>query len=393
MTDPATISRAGEDLPAPSEIKTAVAGFLSEFKGFADDVQTRLQQQEDRMSRIDRKMTHVSNRPMLAHDADYGAPHQKAFDAYVRSGDDAGFRDLALEGKALTSATASDGGVLLSPQASEQIRQILVSTASLRSIAAVVNVEGASLDFVIDRGEIGAGWATETTTAETSTGTLEKINIPLHELAAQPKASQRLLDDSAFDVESWLAQRIAERFARAESAAFVNGNGTDKPRGVLSYPAVADEAWAWGSLGTIPTGTSGALGTIDPLVDLIYALDARYRPRAVFVMNSRTTAAVRKLKDADGRFLWSDSLSAGEPARLMGYKVLICEDMPDIGPDSLSIAFGDFQAGYTIVERPDLRVLRDPYSAKPHVLFYATKRVGGGVTDFAAIKLLKFSAS
>jgi HK97 family phage major capsid protein len=126
---------------------------------------------------------------------------------------------------------------------------------------------------------------------------------------------------------------------------------------------------------------------------VIYALDARYRPRACFVMNSRTTAAVRKLKDADGRFLWSDSLSAGEPARLMGYKVLICEDMPDIGPDSLSIAFGDFQAGYTIVERPDLRVLRDPYSAKPHVLFYATKRVGGGVTDFAAIKLLRFSAS
>jgi HK97 family phage major capsid protein len=393
MTTLETVSGAGEALPAPAEIKTAVTGLLAEFNGFADDVSTRLQAQEDRMTKLQSRMTHMTHRPLLAADADAGAPHQKAFAAYLRSGDEAGFRDLALEGKAMTGAVAADGGVLLSPQAGERIRQILVSTASLRSVASVANVEGASLDFVIDRGEIGAGWASEATTAETSTGILEKINLPLHELAAQPKASQRLLDDSAFDVETWLAERIAERFARAESAAFVGGNGTDKPRGVLSYPVVADGAWAWGSLGFIPTGTAGALSTIDPLVDIIYALDARYRPRAVFLMNSRTTAAVRKLKDADGRFLWSDSLSAGEPARLMGYKVLICEDMPDIGPDSLSIAFGDFQAGYTIVERPDLRVLRDPYSAKPHVLFYATKRVGGGVTDFAAIKLLRFSAS
>lgn len=393
MTDPEIDSRAGDDLSLPGEMKTAVAGFLSEFQGFADDVNQRLQQQENRMTRLSAKMTHAAQRPMLSAEADRGAPHRKAFDAYLRSGDEAGFRDLALEGKAMTTAVAADGGVLLSPQAAEAIQAILVSTASIRAVASVVAVEGASLDFVIDRGEIGAGWATETTTAETSTGQLEKINLPLHELAAQPKASQRLLDDAAFDVEAWLAQRIAERFARSESAAFVSGDGVDKPRGFLSYPTVDAAGWAWGGLGYVPTGTAGALSTIDPLVDLIYALDARYRPRAVFVMNSRTTGIIRKLKDADGRFLWSDSLSAGEPSRLMGYKVLICEDMPDAAPDAMAIAFGDFQAGYTIAERPDLRVLRDPYSAKPHVLFYATKRVGGGVTDFAAIKLLRFAAS
>jgi len=131
----------------------------------------------------------------------------------------------------------------------------------------------------------------------------------------------------------------------------------------------------------------------DAIVDLVYALEAGYRANAVFVMNSKTAGAVRKMKDNDGRFLWADGLAAGEPARLMGYPVLIAEDMPDIGANAYAMAFGDFRAGYTIAERPDLRVLRDPFSAKPHVLFYATKRVGGDVTDFNAIKLLKFSAS
>ncbi|MBP1805513.1 phage major capsid protein [Rubellimicrobium aerolatum] len=398
MTAPETLSRAGEALSPPPEtspeIKAATDGFIHELNAFATDIATKLQDQETRiMTKLATRMTTAAQRPMLSADF-HEAPHQKAFDAYLRSGDDAGLRGLALEGKSYSAGVAPDGGVLVSPQTAEQIRAILVSTASIRSIASVVAVENASLDVLIDRGELGAGWATETgATAETATGALEKISIPLHELAAQPKASQRLLDDAAFDVESWLAGRIAERFARAESAAFVTGNGVDKPKGVLAYPTVANASWAWNSLGYVASGAAGALSSIDPLVDLVYALPAPYRARAVFVMNSRTTGVLRKLKDADGRFLWSDGMVAGEPARLMGYKVLICEDMPDIAANSLSIAFGDFQAGYTVAERPDLRVLRDPYSAKPHVLFYATKRVGGGVTDFAAIKLLKFAAS
>ena len=139
----------------------------------------------------------------------------------------------------------------------------------------------------------------------------------------------------------------------------------------------------------MPTGTDAGLGDGDAIIDLVYALGAQYRARASFVMNSKTAGALRKLKDADGRHLWSDGLAAGQPARLMGYPVLIAEDMPDIAADSFAVAFGDFAAGYTIAERPDLRVLRDPFSAKPHVLFYATKRVGGDVSDFAAIKLLR----
>jgi len=220
---------------------------------------------------------------------------------------------------------------------------------------------------------------------------IDRITIPLHELSALPKASQRLLDDSAFDLEGWLAGRIADRFARAEAAAFVSGNGIDKPRGFLTHATVDNDIWVWGSLGTVPTGVDGAFAGADAIVDLVYALGAAYRARAVFVMNSKTAGAVRKMKDNDGRFLWSDGLAAAEPARLLGYPVLIAEDMPDIASGSHAIAFGDFAAGYTIAERPDLRVLRDPFSAKPHVLFYATKRVGGDVSDFAAIKLLRFA--
>jgi HK97 family phage major capsid protein len=230
--------------------------------------------------------------------------------------------------------------------------------------------------------------------SETGTPNIERISIPLYELNALPKASQRLLDDSAFDIEGWLAGRIADKFARAEAAAFVNGDGSDKPTGFLTYTTVANDSWSWGNLGHVATGVDAALdGSGDTIIDLVYALGAEYRANGTFVMNSKTAGAVRKLKDSDGRHLWSDGLAAGEPARLLGYPVLVAEDMPDIASGSTPIAFGDFAAGYTIAERPDLRVLRDPFSAKPHVLFYATKRVGGDVSDFAAIKLLRCAVS
>ena len=188
------------------------------------------------------------------------------------------------------------------------------------------------------------------------------------------------------------AGRIADKFARSEAMAFINGDGIHKPMGMLSYATAANANWAWGKLGYVASETAGGITRADPIVDLVYALGAEYRANATFVMNSKTAGHIRKLKDADGRFVWSDGLAVGEPARLMGYRVLIAEDMPDIEDGAMAIAFGDFNAGYTVAERPDLRVLRDPFSAKPHVLFYATKRIGGAVSDFAAIKLMKFAA-
>ncbi len=377
--------------PMVREVKQAMTGFVSEFKGFRDDMNTRLKQAEERLTMLDRK-SQLAARPHLAA-TEAGAPHQKAFDAYLRSGDDDGLRGLEIEAKSLSTAVNSDGGYLVDPKTAETIKSVLHSTASIRSIAQVVNVEANSFDVLVDHADLGAGWADETSaTGETGTPSIDRISIPLHELSALPKASQRLLDDSAFDVEGWLAERIANKFARAEAAAFINGDGVDKPCGFLNHAKVDNDVWTWGNLGYVPTGVAGDVEA-DAIIDLVYALGAQYRANASFVMNSKTAGAIRKLKDADGRFLWSDGLAAGEPARLMGYPVLIAEDMPDAATDSFSIAFGDFSAGYTVAERPDLRVLRDPFSAKPHVLFYATKRVGGDVSDFAAIKLLKFGTA
>ncbi|RFP87620.1 phage major capsid protein [Rhodobacteraceae bacterium 63075] len=397
MSETQAKARAGEASPSgretSCETKSAVSDFMSEFSGFQGDIAKRLQQQEERLTMLDRK-TQTYNRPPLARAAEADAPHQKAFNAYLRSGDDDALRGLEIEGKALSSAVAADGGYLVDPQTADTVRSVLESTASIRAIANVVKVEATSFDVLVDHTDVGAGWATETDPAvETGTPQIDRITIPLHELSALPKASQRLLDDSAFDIEGWLAGRIADKFVRSEAAAFISGDGLDKPKGLLTHPTVDNDSWSWGNLGYVLSGADGAFDGAEAVIDLVYALGAQYRANATFVMNSKTAGAVRKLKDADGRFLWSDGLAAGEPARLLGYPVLIAEDMPDIASDSMAIAFGDFGAGYTVAERPDLRVLRDPFSAKPHVLFYATKRVGGDVSDFAAIKLLKFGLS
>ena len=189
------------------------------------------------------------------------------------------------------------------------------------------------------------------------------------------------------------AERIADKFSRAEADAFIDGDGDRKPTGILQYTVRPEGSANWGELGYIASGTDGDFSSADAILELVYALKAPYRANATFVMNSQTAGAVRRLKDNDGRFMWADGLAAGEPSRLLGYPVLICEAMPNIATGANAIAFGDFHKGYTIAERPDIRVLRDPFSAKPNVLFYATKRVGGDVTDFEAIKILRFSAS
>ena len=199
-------------------------------------------------------------RPPWLEPAEAGAPHQKAFDAYLRSGDDDGLRGLELDGKSLSTAVNSDGGYLVDPQTSETVQSVLNTTASIRAIASVVNVEATSYDVLVDHADVGAGWATETASlAETDTPQIDRITIPLHELSALPKASQRLLDDSAFDIEGWLAGRIADKFARAEAAAFINGDGVDKPKGFLTHPTVDNAIWAWGNLGYVPTGADGAM--------------------------------------------------------------------------------------------------------------------------------------
>ena len=384
-----------DDQPALSggaaELRDELGKFVREVKGLHDDINTRLQEQENRMSLMTK--SRAPRAPLSTAVETVDQTHGKAFDAYLRAGEEEPMRSLGLEGKSMSTAIAADGGYLVDPKTSETVKSVLTGAASIRAVASVVNIEATSYDVLVEHTGFGAGWASETgAQGETGTAQVDRISIPLHELSAMPKASQRLLDDAAFDIEGWLAERIAERFAQAEAGAFVSGDGVDKPRGFLNHAQAEDDVRVWGQIGTVKSGDLGGLGSGEGLIDLVYALGARYRANGTFVMNSKTAGAVRKLKDADGRFLWQDGLAAGQPATLIGYPVLIAEDMPDVADNATPIAFGDFGAGYTIAERPDLRVLRDPYSAKPNVLFYATKRVGGDVTDFAAIKLLKLSA-
>ncbi|MEM0943740.1 MAG: phage major capsid protein [Pseudomonadota bacterium] len=378
------------------EAKSAAQEFLSNFKAFKDDVSKRMSDMTTRIERLDRKSTDA-RRPVLETAATERQPHQKAIGAYIRKGDEEPMKSLGLDLKGVTTM-AADGGFLVDPKTAEMVEHVLRSGASIRGISRVVQVEASAYDVLVDRGDVGAGWISETsaTGIEADTTAIERITIPLHELSAAPTASQRILDDAAFNVEEWLAERVSDKFLRAESAAFVSGDGINKPVGFLTKPMVAESAWTWGNIGYVVTGTSGGFDPNDPadaLVELIYTLGAEYRSSGAFVMNSKTAGEVRKMKDSQGRFLWAESLTNEQPARLMGYPVQIVEDMPDIGADAHAIAFGDFSHGYTIAERPDIRLLRDPFTARPNVMFFATKRVGGDVTDFAAIKTLKFGAS
>jgi HK97 family phage major capsid protein len=311
---------------------------------------------------------------------------------YLRRGIEAG-----LETKAIGNSSDSIGGYAVPREIDEQIDSTLNAISPIRSIANVVKVGSAGYRKLIASGGTPSGWAGyEADRPETGTPTFTEIVPASGELYANPAASQQMLDDAMFDVEAWLAQEIATEFARAEGSAFVNGTGLNQPLGFLSSPtsAALDGARPMGTLQTIGTGVSGAFAPSDPedvLIDLVQALRSPYRQGAVFVMNSATAAEIRKFRTADGAFMFQPSLSAGQPATLLGYPLIEAEDMPDIAAGSLSIAFGNFKAGYVIAERNATTILRDPYTHKPYVHFYATKRVGGQVVNSESIKLLQFA--
>ncbi|EKF19778.1 phage major capsid protein [Nitratireductor pacificus] len=317
---------------------------------------------------------------------------KQAFDAYMRSGDERSLR--ALEEKSMSYGSGPDGGYLVPDETEAAIGARLADLSPIRSIASVRQVSSAVLKKPFAISGPVVGWVAETAARpETASSTLDELQFPTAELYAMPAATAALLDDSVVDLDQWIAGEVEAAFAEQEGAAFVNGNGVNKPRGFLNYTQVDDGSWNWGNVGYNVTGVSGALPASDAsdvLVDLVYALKAGYRQNASWVMNRKTQATLRKLKDADGNYMWQPPATPGSRAMLMGFPLVEAEDMPDIGADTTPIAFGDFRRFYLVVDRMGIRVLRDPYSAKPYVLFYTTKRVGGGIQDFEAAKLLKF---
>jgi len=327
-------------------------------------------------------------RPMLAG----GRPGGAAFEGFLRAGSG------GVEMKAFTGVSDAAGGYAVPEELDAQIDAVLKSISPIRAIANVVKVGSAGYRKLVTSGGTPSGWAAETAArAETDTPVFNEIAPPMGELYANPAASQTMLDDAAFDVEEWLAGEIAMEFAKAEGTAFVSGNGTNKPKGFLAatLSSSGDASRTFGQLQYVASGASGAFAANpeEKLIDLVQTLRSPYRQGASWVMNSATLARIRKFKTSNGEFLWAPSLSVGQPATLLGYPVVEAEDMPDVAANSLSIAFGNFKAGYLIAERGETAILRDPYSNKPYVHFYATKRVGGMVSNSEAIKLLKFSVS
>ena len=321
-----------------------------------------------------------------------GEETKAAFDGYLKTGNSNG-----LELKAGLSLAADSGGYVVPPETERAIDRRLMAGSPMREIATVRTIGAGVFRKPVSTAGVTAGWVAETAPRpETDPATLALLEFPAADLYASPAATQSLLDDAMINLDEWLAAEVEDAFAAQETTAFVSGDGINKPKGFLSYDIVAEAGHGWGEIGYVASGAAGAFAASNPsdrLIDLIYAPKARYRPNGRFVMNRRTVSTVRKFKDADGNYIWQPATRAGETASLLGYPVTEIETMPDIAADSAAIAFGDFQRGYLIVDRAGVRVLRDPYSAKPYVLFYTTKRVGGGVQNFDAIKVMKFAVS
>ncbi len=397
-----------------AELQTAQADFSATFAAFKDANDQRLAEIEakqsadtlltDKVERLNVALDQQTSRierlsiknaqPHIGSGSDNGEA-KSAWSSYIRTGD--GSALSLLESKGLSSGVDAEGGFVAPAETESRIDRALAESSPFRSISSIRRIGAGVFKKPISAGGATSGWAGEIDARpETTAPALELLDFPSGELYAMPAATQILLDDGVADVDGWLADEVRDVFAAQETAAFATGNGINKPSGILNYTNVADATQTWGNVGYVATGTDGAFdGTapIDALIDLIYAPKPRYRTGASFMMNRRTVGALRKFKDVDGNYIWQPAQAAGQPSSLLGYPLVEVEDMPDIGLDSFSVAFGDFRRGYLIVDRQGVRVLRDPYSAKPYVLFYTTKRVGGGIQDFNAIKLLKFAAS
>lgn len=399
-----------------AEIRGAMREFLTAFESFKEANDARLAELEakrredvvavekvDRIGRaldeqkqaLDRLALGAARPPLGDASRPVVDERKAAFDAYLRRGAVSGL--TAYEAKAMSAGVDAEGGYVAPEDLARLIDSRLRDISPMRQVATVMQVSSTVFRKPVATTDIGAGWVGETAArTETATPTISVVDIPTMELYAMPAATPALLEDAVVDLDQWIVSEVQAEFAQQEGAAFISGNGTTQPKGILSQTIVTDATQNWGEIGYIATGVAGAFPASNPadiLIDLLYTPKQMHRQNGSFLMNRSTAAVIRKFKDADGNYIWQPGAAAGQPATLFGFPVIEAEDMPAIGADSFSVAFGDFERGYLIVDRVGLRVLRDPFSSKPFVLFYVTKRVGGDVQNFDAIKLLKFGLS
>lgn len=299
----------------------------------------------------------------------------------------------------LSSDDLSKGGAVVMPAVSSEIKIRQFDQSALARLARRVTIEaGDSFEEPWDLGDVGASWVGEREARPaTETPDFHLLSVPLQEVYCLQPITQRLLDDSSYPLGDWLAGRISDKLGRSSGAAFMTGDGVKKPRGLTTYnlSSASDSARPWVTVQALYTGEDGGFATVnsaDILIDTVYALSAQFRRNATWIMNSKTAGIVRKMKDADGRFIWTDSIAAGQPALLLGYPVEVDEFAPDIGTDAAAIWFGDIGEAYLVIDRPGIRLLRDPFTSKPNVLFYAYSRVGGGLQNSEAVKAVVFGS-
>lgn len=390
------INRAFEEFKSKQD--TVIADQIK--SGTADVVRTQ------EVDRINAEITKLSdelkaleakgNRPGDGEERVEVTEHKAAFGKWLRKGRDEGLAEL--EAKALNITTSADGGYAVPEELDRSILDLSRNASPIRALANVIQVGGEGYRKLVNVHGLAAGWVGETSSRpETSSPQLAEVVPFMGEVYANPAATQRSLDDIFFNAEAWLAAEIAAEFAAAENTAFVSGNGTNKPKGFLSYTinTSSDGARTFGHIQQVKTGVAGGFKATtsstnpgDTFIDVIHAMKAPLRAGASWLLATATLAEVRKFRDVDGNYIWRPGLEAGAPSTILGYAAYECEDVPAIATTSNPVVFGNWNRGYTIVDRMGTTILRDPFTNKPYVHFYATKRVGGMVVDSQAIKVL-----
>lgn len=359
-------------------------------KGVIDALQeTKLKAMEDSIAELQASVDQA-NQGMAAlrlsggHDAAVDAAYTDAFKAHMRSGDIQA---------SLNKGIAEEGGLLAPTEWDRSLEKRLMILSPIRSIAKVQKTSKATFTKLFTEHGMTSGWVGETDARpNTNTPKFKQLSYSTGEIYVNPSATQTMLDDAEINLESWLMGEIDQEIALKESQAFLNGDGTNKPFGLLTYVEGGTNAakHPWGAIKTVASGGASTI-TADGLIDLVYSLPAAYASNARFILNRKTLAIIRKLKDGQGNYLWQPSFVAGQPSTILGYPVVEVADMPDVDANAIALMFGDFSQGYMVLDRVGIRVLRDPYTNKPHISFYTTKRVGGGLLNPDCLKALKVS--
>lgn len=366
-------------------MSTLIANDQNEFLNDLNDIKTSVADFHDRQEKkLNQLWTAVGRMGESAEEAT-STLNDHALRGFMRSG---------LQTKGLTS-NDDTGAFLVARPVQDHIQQRLMLNGGVRALARSTSISTDTLELLIDKKAGDAGWVSETDDRkETTAPELFKHKISIHEMYAKPRISQKLLDDAVIDIESWLVDKVSHKMHQLENAAFVHGDGVGKPKGFLTYPKVPVGKGEWGSIESVKTGVAGAIQSIDVLFDVIEAMKPELLDGAVWYVARSAVTQLRRLKTQDGLPIWQPSLLAKEPDMLLGYPVVLSDDMEPVreGESSTSIVFANFKRGYQVVDRHEMRLLRDPYSSKPFVEFYATKRVGGDVIEFDAFKAICFSS-